>query len=73
MLALPDDKGNFVIYWNVSLQGLWCVLMQNDQVIAYASRQIKKHEQDYPTHDLEFAVVMLGLKILRYYLYGETC
>ncbi|CAL9006102.1 unnamed protein product [Prunus brigantina] len=58
---------------DASFQGLGCVLMQHDQVIAYASRQLKKHEQNYPTHDLELAAVVFALKIWRHYLYGETC
>ena len=49
------------------------VLMQNDRVIAYASRQLKKHEENYPTHDLELAAVVFALKILRHYLYGIPC
>ena len=49
---------------------LGCVLMQNDKVIAYASRQLKVHEKNYPTHDLELAVVVFALKICHYYLYG---
>ncbi|KAL6277398.1 hypothetical protein ACE6H2_020999 [Prunus campanulata] len=73
VLALPDNSGNFVIYSDASLQGLGCVLMQHDRVIAYASRQLKKHEQNYPTHDLELAAVVFALKIWRHYLYGETC
>ncbi|KAI5339223.1 hypothetical protein L3X38_018495 [Prunus dulcis] len=73
VLALPDNVGNFVIYSDASLQGLGCVLMQHDRVIAYASRQLKKHEQNYPVHDLELAAVVFALKIWRHYLYGETC
>ncbi|VVA36048.1 PREDICTED: reverse mRNAase, partial [Prunus dulcis] len=73
VLALPDNAGNFVIYSDASLQGLGCVLMQHDRVIAYASRQLKKHEQNYPVHDLELAAVVFALKIWRHYLYGETC
>ena len=46
--------------------------MQNEKVIAYASIQLKKHEQNYPTHELEMAVVTIALKIWRYYLYGVT-
>ncbi|VVA39498.1 PREDICTED: retrotransposon, partial [Prunus dulcis] len=53
VLALPDDSGNFVIYSDASQQGLGCVLMQHGRVIAYASRQLKKHELNYPVHDLE--------------------
>ena len=47
--------------------------MQNGRVVAYASRQLKKHEQNYPTHDLEMAAVAFALKIWRHYLYGVTC
>ena len=47
--------------------------MQNDRVIAYASRQLKKHEHNYPTHDLELAAVVFSLKIWRHYLYGVPC
>ncbi|CAL9011576.1 unnamed protein product, partial [Prunus brigantina] len=67
VLALMDNTGNFVIYSDVSLQGLGCVLM-HDRVIAYASRQLKKHEHNYPIHDLEHAVVVFALKIWRHYL-----
>ncbi|CAL9019118.1 unnamed protein product, partial [Prunus brigantina] len=73
VLALSDNSGNFVIYSDASLQGLGCVLMQHDRVIAYASRQLIKHEQNYPVHDLEFAAMVFALKIWRHYLYGETC
>ena len=54
-------------------QGLGCVLMQNDRVIAYASRQLKKHEQNYPTHNLELAAVVFAMKTWRHYLYGVPC
>ena len=47
--------------------------MQNGRVIAYASRQLRKHEENYPTHDLELAAVIFVLKIWRHYLYGEKC
>ena len=47
--------------------------MQNGRVVAYASRQLKKHEQNYPTHDLKMAVIVFVLKIWRHYLYGVTC
>ena len=49
------------------------MLMQNGKVIAYASRQLKKREQNYPTYDLEMATVVFALKIWRHYLYGVTC
>ncbi|VVA32612.1 PREDICTED: retrotransposon, partial [Prunus dulcis] len=73
VLTLPDDGGNFVIYSDASQQGLRCVLMQHGRVIAYASRQLKKHEMNYPVHDLELAAVVFALKIWRHYLYGATC
>ena len=59
-----------MVYSDASRQGLGCVLMQNDRVIAYASRQLKKHEENCPTHDLELATVVFALKIWRHYLYG---
>ena len=58
MLALPSGKDGYVVYSDASKQGLGCVLMQNGRVIAYASRQLKKHEQNYPTHDLELVTVV---------------
>ena len=63
VIALPNGKYGFVVYSDASRQGLGCVLMQNDRVIAYASRQLKKHEENYPTHDLELAAVVFALKI----------
>ena len=59
-----------MVYSDASRQGLGCVLMQNDRVIMYASRQLKKHEENYPTQDLELATTMFALKIWRHYLYG---
>ncbi|KAL8133741.1 hypothetical protein AgCh_008979 [Apium graveolens] len=73
VLALPDETGNFIIYSDASLKGLGCVLMQNVKVIAYASRQLKPHEQKYPVHDLELAAIVFALKLWRHYLYGEKC
>ena len=73
ILALPNGRDGFVVYSDASRQGLGCVLMQNDRVIAYASRQLKKHEENYPTHDLELAAVVFALKIWRHYLYGVPC
>ena len=70
VLALPNGRDGFVVYSDASRQGLGCVLMQNDRVIAYASRQLKKHEENYPTHDLELAAIVFALKIWRHYLYG---
>ena len=73
VLALPSGKDGYVVYSDASRQGLGCVLMQDGRVIAYASRQLKKHEQNYPTHDLELAAVVFALKIWRHYLYGVPC
>jgi hypothetical protein len=73
ILTLPSGTGGFVIYSDASLKGLGCVLMQQGKVIAYASRQLKTYERNYPTHDLELAAVVFALKIWRHYLYGEHC
>ena len=73
VLALTNGKDGFVVYSDASRQDLGCVLMQNDRVIAYASRQLKKHEENYPKHDLELAAVVFALKIWRHYLYGVLC
>ncbi|KAA3461401.1 polyprotein [Gossypium australe] len=73
VLTLPKSGKNFVIYNDASLSGLRCVLMQNGKVIAYASRQLKPHECNYPTHDLELAAMIFALKIWRHYLYSEKC
>ena len=73
VLALPTKSGDFVVYSDASKKGLGCVLMQNGNVIAYASRQLKPYEQNYPTHDLELAAVVFALKIWRHYLYGKRC
>ena len=62
-----------MIYSDASKKGLGCVLMQQGKVIAYASRQLKSYEQNYPTHDLELAAVVFTLKIWRHHLYGEPC
>ena len=62
-----------MVYRDASRQGIGCVLMQNDRVIAYASRQLKKHEENYHTHDLELAAVVFALKIWMHSLYGAPC
>ncbi|KAJ8771340.1 hypothetical protein K2173_026517 [Erythroxylum novogranatense] len=72
VLAIPSGSGGYVVYNNASHQGLGCVLMQHSKVIAYASRQLRSHELNYPVHDLELAAVVFALKIWRHYLYGET-
>jgi len=63
VLSLPDISKDFMVYCDASRQGLGCVLMQDGRVIAYASRQLKEHENRYPTHDLELAAVVHALKI----------
>ena len=73
VLTLPSGDEGYIVYCDTSRVGLGCVLMQHGKVIAYALRQLKKHEQNYPTHDLEMAVVVFALKIWRHYLYGVTC
>ena len=71
VLVSPSGTGNFVVYSDTSRKGLGCVLMQDGKVIAYASRQLKQHEQNYPTHNLELAAIVFALKIWRHYLFGE--
>ena len=70
ILTLPVEGKNFIIYCDASYSGLGEVLMQEKNVIAYASRQLKVHERNYPTHDLELAAVVFALKQWRHYLYG---
>ena len=62
-----------MVYCDASRLGFGCVLMQNEKVIAFVSRQLKEYEHRYPTHDLELAVVVFTLKIWRHYLFGEKC
>ena len=71
VLAQPDITKPFDVYCDASGTGLGCVLMQEGRVIAYASRQLRKHEEHYPTHDLELAAVVLALKTWRHYLLGN--
>nr|GEX53711.1 reverse transcriptase domain-containing protein [Tanacetum cinerariifolium] len=73
ILALLEGNDNFVVYCDASHQGLGVVLMQREKVIAYASRQLKPHEENYTTHDLELGAVVFTLKIWRRYLYGTKC
>ncbi|GKA85189.1 putative reverse transcriptase domain-containing protein, partial [Tanacetum coccineum] len=70
ILMLPDGVKDFVVYYDASNQGLGCVLMQRGKVIAYASRQLKIHEKNYTTHELELGAVVFALKTWRHYLYG---
>jgi ribonuclease HI len=73
ILVMPDMEKSFSIYYDASSQGLGCVLMQDGRVVAYASRQLRKHEVNYPTHDLELVAVVHALKIWRHYIMGKRC
>ena len=70
VLTLPEGTKGFVVYFDSSLVELFCVLMQHGKFIAYASTQLKVHDENYPTHDLEIEAVVFALKIWRHYLYG---
>ncbi|GKA98441.1 putative reverse transcriptase domain-containing protein [Tanacetum coccineum] len=73
ILALLEENEDFVVYCDASLNGLGAVLMHREQVIAYASRQLKVHEENYATHDLELGAVVFALRLWRHYLYGTKC
>ena len=73
VLTQPTSGRDYAMYSDVSKIGLGCVLMQDRKVVAYASRQLRPHEHNYPTHDLELALVVFALKIWQHYLYGEIC
>ncbi|KAK2396042.1 hypothetical protein QL285_057716 [Trifolium repens] len=70
VLVIPDPSKKYVVYCDASHKGLGCVLMQEGAVVAYASRQLKPHEENYHTHDLELAAIIFALKIWRHRLYG---
>ena len=71
ILIVLDRGQGYTLYCDASRAGLRCALMQSGRVVAYGSRQLKNHEQNYPTHDMELAAVVFSLKIWRHYLYGE--
>ena len=71
ILIVPDRGQGYTVYCDASRAGLGCVLMQSMRVVAYGSRQLKNHEQHYPTHNMELAAVVFALKIWRHYLYDE--
>ena len=71
ILIVPDREQGHTVYCDASRAGLGCVSMQSRRVIAYGFHKLKNHEQNYPTHDMELAVVVFALKIWRHYLYGE--
>ena len=73
VLIQPTSGRDYTMYSDASRIGLECVLMRDGKVVAYTSKQLKPHEQNYPTHNLELAVVMFALKIWRHYLYEEKC
>jgi hypothetical protein len=73
ILARPDIEKPFYVFCDASKNGLGCVLIQDERVIAYTSRQLRKHEVNYPTQDLELAAVLHALKIWRHYLLGNMC
>ncbi|GJZ99894.1 putative reverse transcriptase domain-containing protein, partial [Tanacetum coccineum] len=73
ILSLPKGNDDFVVFYDASHQGLGAVLMQRENVIAYASRQLKPNEENYTIHDLELGAVVFALKIWRHYLYGTKC
>ena len=70
ILVIPDVGKPFDVYCDASHLGLGCVLMQEKKAMTYASRQLKIHERNYPTHDLELAAIVFALKIWRHYFYG---
>ncbi|GKD58403.1 putative reverse transcriptase domain-containing protein [Tanacetum coccineum] len=72
-LAFPEGTKDFMVYCDASLKGFGAVLMQREKVIVYASRQLKVHEENYTTHDLELGAVVFALRLWRHYLYGTKC
>jgi hypothetical protein len=73
VLTMSDMEKPFSIYCDASGQGLGCVLMQDGHVVAYSSRQLRKHEEKYPTHDLELSAMVHALRIWRHYMIGKIC
>ena len=73
VLAVPETGKDYIVYCDASKHGLGCVLMQDRKGIAYGSRQLRPHEVNYPTHDLELAAVVFALKSWRHFLYGSKC
>ena len=71
ILIVPEQGQRYTVYCDASKDGLGCVLMQSGWVVAYGSRQLKNHEYNYPTHDLELEAIVFALNIWRHYLYGE--
>ena len=73
VLILPDIRKDFQVYYDASRLGLGCVLMQDRRGVSYASRQLRPHELNYATHDLELAAVVHALKTWKHFLIGNHC
>ncbi|GJV28985.1 putative reverse transcriptase domain-containing protein [Tanacetum coccineum] len=73
ILSLPEGSEDFVVYCDASLKGFGAALMQREKVIAYASRQLRKNEENYTTHDMELGAVVFALRLWRHYLYNTKC
>ena len=71
ILIVPEEGQRYTVYYDASKDKLGCVLMYSIRVVAYGSRPLKNHEQNYPTHDIELAVILFALNIWHHYLYGE--
>ena len=71
ILIVSEQGKRYTVYYDAYKDGLGCVLIQSERVVAYGSRQLKNYEHNYPTHDMELAAIVLALKILHHYLYGE--
>ena len=71
ILIVPERGQRYTVYCDAAKDGLGCVLIQSGRVVAYCSRQLKNHERNYPTHDIELTAIVFALKIWRHYLYGE--
>ena len=72
LILIVSERGQrYTVYYDASKDRLGCVLMQFGRVVAYGSRQLKNHERNCPTHDMELAAIVFSLKIWRHYLYGE--
>ena len=71
IFIIPERGQRYTVYCDASNDKLRCVLMQSERVVAYGSRQLKNHEQNYPTHDMELAAIVFPLKIWLHYLYGQ--
>ena len=71
ILIVPKKGQRYIVFCDASNDGLGCVLIKSGRVVAYGSRQLKNHEQNYPMHDMELAAIVFALKIWRHYLYSE--